>query len=314
MKKLVCNLLFIMILCVVGCEKTPDTKANIVCTTTMITDVTRIIAGDKVNVIGLMGAGIDPHLYKATAQDVKLFNEAELIFYNGLDLEAKMDDFLVQLSSKKPVIAISDSINKDLLIKVDNNLYDPHIWFDLELFSIVILEIKNQLVDTFPDHKSTFLKNYLKLQNNFEILKKSNKKLIDTLKPSQKVLITAHDAFGYFGKAYGFEVLGLQGVSTQSEAGLADVNRLANLIVQKNVPAIFVESSVSPRQIKAVQEAVKAKGATVEIGGQLFSDALGNKGTDQGTYIGMFDHNVKTIVNALTGSKNLISKGEKNDY
>tara|TARA_Y200000002_G_scaffold341988_1_gene313545 strand:- start:159 stop:983 length:825 start_codon:yes stop_codon:yes gene_type:complete len=266
----------------------------------MITDVVSIIAGEKLNVIGLMGPGVDPHLYKASAKDVRLLNDADVIFYNGLHLESKMEEFLSTLSEKKTVVAIADSLDKNQLIKVDDNLYDPHIWFDLDVFSIVILEIKSQLVKKYPEFKETFESNYKNYEKQLAELKQSNIKLINTLKDSQRILVTAHDAFSYFAKAYDFEVIALQGISTHSEAGLADVERLVRLVVEKQIPAIFVESSISPRQIKAVQESVKSKGWNVKIGGELYSDALGKKGTKVGTYLGMFSHNVETIVAGLS--------------
>ena len=304
-------LIAILILC--GCSVKKDNHAQVVCTTSMITDVVSIIAGEELTVAGLMGPGVDPHLYKASAKDVRLLDNAEIVFYNGLDLEAKMHEFLVQLSSKKTVVALGETLDKQVLIKVDEQLYDPHIWFDLDLFSTVILEIKNQLQKKYPKFKNTFDKNYTELKKRFEKLALSNNNAISSLSKHQRVLITAHDAFGYFGRAYDFEVIGLQGVSTQSEAGLADVSKLAQLIVSKKVPAIFVESSISPRQIKAVQEAVKAQGFHVEIGGQLFSDALGEAGSPEATYLGMFEHNINTIVTALSTDKKLNGKGSQHD-
>ena len=305
-------LIAILILC--GCSVKKDNHAQVVCTTSMITDVVSIIAGEELTVAGLMGPGVDPHLYKASAKDVRLLDNAEIVFYNGLDLEAKMHEFLVQLSSKKTVVALGETLDKQVLIKVDEQLYDPHIWFDLDLFSTVILEIKNQLQKKYPKFKNTFDKNYTELKKRFEKLALSNNNAISSLSKHQRILITAHDAFGYFGRAYDFEVIGLQGVSTQSEAGLADVSKLAQLIVSKKVPAIFVESSISPRQIKAVQEAVKAQGFHVEIGGQLFSDALGQEGSPEATYLGMFEHNINTIVTALsTDKKNLNGIGSQHD-
>jgi manganese/zinc/iron transport system substrate-binding protein len=293
---LYCILFFILM----GCNQSSTIKTNVVCTTSIIADVVSIIAGDKLNVEGLMGAGVDPHLYKASAKDVRLLSDAAMIFYNGLHLEAKMDEFLIKLKDKKTVVSISDSIDKKMLIKVDNLLYDPHIWFDLELFSIAVLEIKDQLVKEYPEFNDYFEKNYKQFMTQLNQLQHTNINLINMLKDNQKVLITAHDAFSYFGRAYNFEVIALQGVSTQSKAGLADVEKLASLIVEKQVPAIFIESSVSPRQIRAVQDAVRAKGWNVEIGGELFSDALGEKGTKEGTYLGMFDFNVQTIVAGLS--------------
>ena len=291
-----------------GCNPSPSSNNNVVCTTTMITDVVSIIAGNKLNVVGLMGPGVDPHLYKASAKDVRLLNDADVIFYNGLHLESKMEEFLSNLKDKKTVVAIADSVDKSQLIKVDDNLYDPHIWFDLDIFSISILEIKSQLVKKYPQFKEDFETNYKNYMTQLADLKKSNIKLINTLKDTQRILVTAHDAFSYFAKAYNFEVIALQGISTQAEAGLADVDRLVRIIVEKQIPAIFVESSISPRQIKAVQDAVHAKGWNVKIGGELYSDALGEQGTKVGTYLGMFEHNVETIVSGLLLHLDYLSK------
>ena len=299
MKKIIKFLFCILIFGVSGCNQSSVLNTNVVCTTSMITDVVSIISGDKLNVVGLMGPGVDPHLYKASAKDVRLLNDASVIFYNGLYLEAKMEEFLKQLKDKKTVVSLGDSIDKSRLIKVEDELYDPHIWFDIDLFSAVILEIKSQLVKKYPNFSDDFENNYNNYMIQLTQLKQSNIKKVNKLQENQRVLITAHDAFSYFAKSYSFEVIALQGVSTQSEAGLADVDRLANLIVEKKVSAIFIESSVSPRQIIAVKDAVQAKGWNVKIGGELYSDALGESGTKAGSYLGMFDYNVDTIVSGL---------------
>jgi len=268
----------------------------------MITDLVKNIAGNQINLQGLMGSGVDPHLYKASEGDVTKLADADIIFYNGLHLEGKLVEVFEKMHSQKTkTIAISDALDKNTLIGSDyfQSNYDPHIWFNIEYWKQATLFIVNKLSEAIPEQKITFETNganYLKqlneLQNKLETT-------INSLPKEKRILVTAHDAFNYFGKSFEFEVVGLQGLSTATEAGVQDVQKLAAFIIEKNVKAIFVESSVPKRTIEALQAAVKSKNHEVIIGGTLYSDALGNAGTIEGTYIGMFEYNVNTIVNAL---------------
>lgn len=277
-------------------------KLEIVTTTTMITDMVSELGGEAINVLGLMGAGVDPHLYKASEGDVnKLFN-ADMVIFNGLHLEGKLVEVFEKMEHQGTMmIAISDTIARSSLIGSANfeSNYDPHIWFDISFWKDASTYVAQKLIQKDPKHKqlySTNLKKYISKLDSAEIL---IKEMIRKLPPEKRVLITAHDAFNYFGKAYGFEVLGLQGISTATEAGVQDVQNMTKLIVDRKIKAIFIESSVPKRNIEALQAAVKSKGFDVSIGGELFSDACGNAGTAEGTYIGMVVHNVSTITTAL---------------
>ena len=299
----------VVLLTGIGCDpkEKPDPlvaeKYRVVTTIGMITDIVKNVGGERVEVIGLMGPGVDPHLYKASAGDVQKFKSASLIFYNGLHLESKMGDILAKMSGDTKTIAVTDTVDRSLLLTPPEfeGQYDPHLWFDVTLWMKAVGKIRDVLSEFDSDNTLMYWSNaerYLaKLTELHEYVKGQSERL-----PSeQRVLVTAHDAFNYFGKAYGFEVRGLQGISTATEAGIADVQALATFIAERRIPAIFVESSVSTRSLEAVKAAVKSKGFEVEIGGELFSDAMGNEGTPEGTYIGMVRHNIDTIVKALVG-------------
>lgn len=274
---------------------------KIVTTIGQITDAVKSIAGDKAIVQGLMGAGVDPHLYKASESDVRKLAQADIIFYNGLFLESKMEILFEKMGRNKKTVGISNFIPKDQLLDSINYAghYDPHVWFDITLWSLSVAQIEKTLSHFDPANKDFYISNatlYL------EKLKKLNTYLhqrSQELSKDDRVLVTAHDAFRYFGKAYDFEVIGLQGLSTEAEAGTADVRKLADFITERKIRALFVESSVPERNIKAVQEAVQSRGWDVEIGGELFSDAMGTEGTIEGTYVGMLTHNIDTIVESL---------------
>jgi manganese/zinc/iron transport system substrate-binding protein len=275
---------------------------NIVTTTTMITDLVAHIGGDKLNIQGLMGSGVDPHLYKASEGDVSKLANADLIFYGGLHLEGKLVEVFEKMGSQNiKTIAVSDALDTKTLIGSEYfaSNYDPHIWFDVNNWELITNFVIQKLSENNPENKAFFEengKNYLK---ELKALDADIKSIISTLPENKRILVTAHDAFNYFGQAYGFEVVGLQGLSTATEAGVQDVQNLATFIIDKKVKAVFVESSVPKRTIEALQAAVNSKSHNVEIGGTLYSDALGNAGTPEGTYIGMFRYNVNTIVNAL---------------
>tara|TARA_B100000131_G_scaffold8741_1_gene9211 strand:+ start:2084 stop:2998 length:915 start_codon:yes stop_codon:yes gene_type:complete len=298
------SLFILSIICLthLGCDgNSANKKLSVVSTTGMIHDIVLNIAGDIVQAKSLMGPGIDPHLYRASESDVLSLAKADIIFYNGLHLEAKLADVLKDMSSRSTVIAVTDSINKDKLRmpKEFEGYYDPHVWFDVRLWSLATNLVEQTLVQKDPKNKQVYQDNANRYREQLTALDAYLIQETNLVPINQRVLVTAHDAFGYFGEAYGFEVYGLQGISTQSEAAIYDVDQLANFVSMRKIPAIFVESSISKRQILAVQAAVKAKGWNVSIGGELFSDALGDPKSPAGTYIGMLKHNINTIVNGL---------------
>ena len=306
-------LCLIVILASTGCDpKTqPNTSASakfrVVTTIGMITDIVKNVGGDRVEVIGLMGPGVDPHLYNASAGDVQKLNSASLIFYNGLHLESKMGDILAKMSGNIKTVAVTDAIDRNLLLKPPEfeGQYDPHLWFDVTLWMQAVGTVRDVLSEFDPDNTVTYWSNAERYLAKLSELHAYVKSQAERVPLQQRVLVTAHDAFNYFGKAYGFEVRGLQGISTATEAGIADVQELTTFIAERRIPAIFVESSVSSKSLEAVKAAVKSKGFNVEIGGELFSDAMGNAGTPEGTYIGMVRHNIDTIVKALIGRSGL---------
>lgn len=280
-------------------------KLQIVTTIGQIADMAEIVGGAHVEVHGLMGAGIDPHLYVASEGDVELLQNANIIFYNGLFLEAQMEEILKQIGERKPVVAVAENIDKGDLLPWAANAehFDPHVWFDVKLWSKAVEAMRDTLVAQDAAHAAAYranAENYLKELAELDAYVKSQAERVPA---EQRILVTAHDAFNYFGRAYGFTVRGLQGISTASEAGTADVRDLADYIASQQIPAIFVESSVPIRNVEALQAAVKAQGFEVIIGGELFSDAMGNPGTPEGTYVGMVRHNIDTIVGALLGGK-----------
>ncbi|HLU35494.1 MAG TPA: zinc ABC transporter substrate-binding protein [Thermomicrobiales bacterium] len=277
-------------------------KATI--TTGMIADGVRNVGGDLVEATALMGPGIDPHLYKPTAGDINRLSDADIILYNGLQLEGRMGDTLEGISrSGKPVVAVAEAVpEEDRLASQDyEDQYDPHVWFDVSLWKHVVEEITAALSELSPDHAETFRSNADEYQAQLDELDAYVMEQAERVPQEQRVLVTAHDAFGYFGDRYGFDVRGLQGLSTATEAGAKDIQEMADFIAASEIRAIFVESSVPPATIEALQAACQAKGWDVAIGGELFSDAMGDEGTEEGTYIGMVRHNIDTIVPALLG-------------
>lgn len=270
-------------------------------TTGMIGDLARNTGGERVAVTALMGPGVDPHLYKPTSGDIDTLSNAGIIFYGGLHLEGRMVDTFEGIArSGKPTFAVTANIPEEDLIVI-NDAHDPHVWFDVALWQQALDEVIARMAETFPDDAATFQTNGAAYREELATLDAYVREQAERVPEAQRVLVTAHDAFNYFGRAYGFEVRGLQGISTASEAGAGDVQDLIAFIVERQIPAIFVESSVSPATIEAVQEGARAQGWEVAIGGQLFSDAMGQEGTPEGTYIGMVTHNIDTIVGAMLG-------------
>lgn len=278
-----------------------DGRLNIVTTTGHVGDAARIVGGERVNVTTLMGPGIDPHLYVASEGDVRRLTDADVILYNGLFLEARMSNVLEQIGRQKPVVAVAEVVPEAQRLPSEDyaDAYDPHVWFDVTLWQIVVEAVRDALIAADPDHATVYEANAAAYLAELAELEQYVQAQVARIPPEQRVLITAHDAFGYFGRAYGFEVMGLQGISTEAEASAADVQALADFIAANRIPAIFIESSVPVRTVEAVQAAVAAQGFQVAIGGELFSDALGDPGTPEGAYTGMVRHNVDTIVQAL---------------
>jgi manganese/zinc/iron transport system substrate-binding protein len=267
----------------------------------MIADAVSVIGGDKVEVTALMGAGVDPHLYKASEGDVRRLSEAEIIFYNGLHLEAGMGEVLERMEGRALTVAVSDALERTHLLAPPefSGNYDPHIWFDVEMWMKAVERVRDTLIEYDKTNADLYHANAARYLVELNELHGYVVAQAARIAPEQKVLVTAHDAFNYFGRAYGFQVRGLQGISTATEAGTGDVQALAAFIAERRIPAIFVESSIPQRTIEAVQAAVRSRGFETHIGGQLFSDAMGDAGTPQGTYIGMVRHNIETIMNAL---------------
>ncbi|MEC7755588.1 zinc ABC transporter substrate-binding protein [Roseivirga sp. UBA1976] len=299
------HIALLAVLILFGCQPKTSQKTvgklNVVTTTGMIADVVKNVGKDSVTVTALMGPGVDPHLYKATQGDLARLQQADIIFYNGLHLEGKMGEVFEKLERIKTVIPVARGIEKNLLLDspVYQGTYDPHIWFDVSLWSQTIVEVTNTLIEARPENRDYFIANAEALRRQFAELHEWVTEQIQTIPPTKRIMITAHDAFSYFGRAYGLEVRGLQGISTLSEFGLKDRVDLINFIVEKQINAVFVETSVSEKNIKAIVEGCEQKGHEVKIGGSLFSDAMGAAGTPEGTYLGMVRANVKTIVEAL---------------
>lgn len=276
-------------------------KTKVVCTVGMITDVARILAGDKFEVQGLMREGVDPHLYQPTLGDFQALDSADLVLYNGLHLEGKMTEVLEELAQRKKVIAVAHVLPTDQLLAFggDPNAHDMHVWFDVAQWSQVAGAIAGGLKEVRPDCAAEIDQRLKDYQGQLAELHTWCKTEIGKIPKEQRVMVTAHDAFQYFGRAYQIEVEGIQGVSTEDEAGLMRINGLVDFLVQRKVKAIFVESSVSPKNIQALVEGCRQRGHPLVIGGELFSDAMGAEGTPDGTYIGMVKHNVNTLVKAL---------------
>lgn len=282
-------------------EQQADGKLRVTATIGMITDVVRNIGGEHVEVTGLMGTGVDPHLYRASQGDIQRLEQANIIFYNGLFLEGRMIEILEKMADTKPSIAVTDSIERSKLRPDDEieNEYDPHVWFDVSLWMTVTETIRDTLVAYDPDHAEYYESNAAAYLEQLDELHEEVKTKIASIPKQGRILVTAHDAFGYFGEAYDIEVIGLQGMNTASEAGTRDVTNLRDYIIEHEIKAVFIESSVSRRAIDAVIQGAKQLGHDIEIGGELFSDAMGEEGTLEGTYIGMVRHNVNTITDAL---------------
>ena len=280
-----------------------DEKLDIVTTTGMIADAARQVGGELVEVRELMGPGVDPHAYRQTRSDIVAMANADLVLWHGLYLEAQMEEFLLELAEEQPVVAVAEAMPRNLLIGHDDydDRYDPHVWMNPNLWSQVVLTVRDAMIEAMPESEETFRAN---ADNHLEQLRQLaiyTTGVLSSVPAESRVLLTAHDAFNYFGSAYGFEVMGIQGISTESEAGLQRISELVDLLVDRDIRAVFIETSVSDRNIRALIEGASAEGHEVVIGGELFSDAMGEPGTYEGTYLGMIDHNATVISRALGG-------------
>ncbi len=276
-------------------------KLTVVATTGMIADAVRNVGGDLVEVTSLMGPGVDPHAYRQTRSDIVKMTRADLVLWHGLYLEAQMEDFFADLSRTRNVVAVAEALPKDGLLSHEDyaGRYDPHVWMDPEAWKGVVAEVTRALSQALPSGVPAFAANAESYMATLTTLSDYSRKALDQVPTESRVLLTAHDAFSYFGKAYDFEVIGIQGISTESEAGLNRISELVDLLVARDIRAVFVETSVSDRNMRALIEGAAAQGHQVVIGGSLFSDAMGPDGSYEGTYLGMIDHNVTTIARAL---------------
>lgn len=286
-----------------GPARADTAPLKVVATTGMIADAARQVGGDQVEVRALMGPGVDPHAYRQTRSDIVAMTNADLVLWHGLYLEAQLEDFMRDLAEIQQVVAVAESLPRDLLIAHDDydNKFDPHVWMVPDLWARVVLNVRDALIEARPAARADFEANAADQKAEIEKLAAYAETVLATVPEKSRVLVTAHDAFNYFGRAYGYEVVGIQGISTESEAGLDRIETLVDMLVERDIKAVFVESSVSERNIRALTEGAAARGHEVAIGGTLYSDAMGQPGTYEGTYIGMIDHNVTTITRALGG-------------
>ncbi|MFN2381005.1 MAG: metal ABC transporter solute-binding protein, Zn/Mn family [Guyparkeria sp.] len=280
-----------------------DSRLSVIATTGMIADAAREIGADRVEVKGLMGPGIDPHSYRQTRTDIVAMTRADLVLWHGLYLEAQMEEFLHRLVKRQTVVAVAEGLNDERLIGHEDydDKRDPHVWMDPALWTDVVASVRDAMIEAQPGLEATFREGASDYLDRIERLDKWATEVTSSVPDKSRVLLTAHDAFAYFGRAYGFKVIGIQGISTESEAGLRRIRDLVDLLVEREIAAVFVESSVSERNIRALVEGAASRGHEMRIAGTLYSDAMGPAGTYEGTYIGMIDHNITTIVRALGG-------------
>ena len=272
-----------------------------VATTGMVADLVKNVGGPHVAVTALMGEGVDPHLYKASPADVSQLNRADIIFYSGLHLEGKLAELLERMAERKATIAVAERIDPAQVITDEHGARDPHVWFDVSLWSQAAGAVADALAEFDPDHAGDYRGRLADYQAQLAELHTFAREQLATVPAERRVLVTAHDAFHYFGRAYGVEVRGIQGISTDSEAGVRQVKELVDFLVERKIKAVFVETSVSDQNVRALLEGCQARGHAVVIGGTLFSDAMGAADTPEGTYVGMVRHNIDTIVEGLRG-------------
>lgn len=298
-----------LVLCMGALSLTKHTQAHdddrlyVVTTTAHIADVVRNIGGEHILVDHLMGTGTDPHLYRPVRSDIVKLRRADIVFYNGLHLEGRMVELMEKLAQEKPTIGISNHIPKALIITDEEQAYDPHIWMNAKVWHAAGNVVRDHLTNLSPTYKETYAQNTKQYQTRLSELDQGIRAALNTIPKGQRVLVTAHDAFGYLGQAYGLQVIGIQGLSTDSEAGLKRLENLAAFIAERKIPAIFTETSVSEKNIKALMNGARARGHNVQLGGALYSDAMGADGTYEGTYVGMMEHNVRKLAAALGGTQ-----------
>lgn len=276
-------------------------KIKVVTTIGQIADPISIIGGDRVHVVSLMGPGVDPHLYNATQGDIKKLADGDVIFYSGHHLEGKMGEIFEHISKTRPVLGITEDIPVEQLLTDATGAIDPHIWFDIDLWKQGLQAATEELKKFSPEDATYFENNKLAYFGQLDALKQETQEQLSQIPQEKRVLVTAHDAFGYLGRMYDVKVVGLQGLSTEAEIGISNIQTTIDLLVKYQIPAVFVESSINKSSITAVIEGASSAGLKVQLGGELFSDAMGAKGTTEGTYIGMYKHNVDVIHHALTG-------------
>ena len=290
--------------CAQGSFRLPDVSGRdvrVVTTTNFITDLARRVGGDRVQVTGLMGPGVDPHLYKASARDVRTLRQGDLVLYGGLDLEGKMDDVFEELGRRRPVTAVTDGIPRAKLLGTDqaDETYDPHVWFDVSLWMDATREAARALTRVDPAGEAAYRANAEAYLRELRALDREVAAELATIPRASRVLVTSHDAFRYFGRRYGLEVVAIQGISTATEATTADIERVAAVVAERRLNGVFLESSVPQQTIDAVLDAARDRGQPARIGGELYTDAAGDEGTPEGTYAGMVRANVDKIVEAL---------------
>lgn len=279
-----------------------DYPYSAVATVGMVADIVREVAGDKAEVVYIVDAGVDPHTFTPTRGDVATFLRADVIFYSGLLLEGQMIDVLEKVGRRLPVFAVTERLDPEYLLQdAETGHPDPHVWMDVAGWIRAVDVVEKGLSEFDPQNAETYAQRAADYRERLGQLDEYAKRVIGSIPENQRIMITAHDAFRYLGRAYGLEVLGIQGISTESEAGLKDINNIVDQLVERNIPAVFVETSVSDKNVRALVEGAASRGHTVKIGGELFSDAMGPAGTYEGTYVGMIDHNVTTIARALGG-------------
>lgn len=300
MKLFRCILLVGLLPFIVQCSKKTNQPPFVLATTSMIADLVEQIAQNKIDVVSLMGAGVDPHTYKPTEKDLSKIKDARAIFYNGLHLEGKMSEILERQSKLKPALALGSTIPSNLLIEHSKQATDPHIWFDPLIWKLSLKSVTEVLSKIFPSEHTFFENNARLTEMKIDSLHQWIQTQIEFIPKENRVLITSHDAFSYFGRRYHIQVIGLQGISTVSEFGLQDITKLVDFIVAKKIPAVFIESSVPRKAMDAVIEGASKRKFSVILGGELYSDAMGTKGTPEGTYEGMMKSNVKKIVQGLS--------------
>ena len=286
----------------VGVAAAVAAPKTVVATIAQIGEPLTVIADGRVKILTLMGEGIDPHLYRLTRSDVAKLARADLIVYNGLHLEAQMIDMMNRFAERKPVVAIGDALAADRLLPWQDGLHDPHVWMDPGLWAPALAVAVDAMAALDPANAALYRRNAAAYFSRLDALRADARKAIASIPDTARALVTAHDAFGYFGRAFGIEVMAIQGISTESEAGIRHIEELVETLVVRRIGAVFVETSVSERNVRALIAGAVARGHPVRIGGALFSDAMGGRGDYTGTYLGMFDHNVTTIVRALGGA------------